>query len=292
METTISDSEARTITDRLNITPDELMKMSMVEMDAFIKSVPRADPDGSLSPDEIELFRPLNKIRNRNVSYVSGGGYINGRSYMNSPELRVSDREDIEVVFEYTDERVARIKAIEADLIQARLKVETAKADLAATLTDNDIEQAKNRLRSDFYWFDQLDMQHQQLMLRKYVDRIELRNDDPLGIEPGLVFKFRVPVFDEPEPARAPKPTKHHKEDNQPIRVVKSAVSIGRAESLDAVIQRLKVDSRLEISSTSACTNSACSAHKRKPSVSSRNSRPDASSPGKPPPLRKPEPKP
>ena len=48
-------------------------------------------------------------------------------------------------------------------------------------------------------------MRHQQIMLQKY-ERIELRHDDPLGIEPGLFFKFRVPVFDEPEPVKAARP--------------------------------------------------------------------------------------
>jgi DNA invertase Pin-like site-specific DNA recombinase len=169
-------------------------------------------------------------------------------------ERQAKNVEDGAIKLGYTDERVARIKTIETDLIQARMKVETAKAALAAILTDADIDKAKVRLKSDFYWFDRLDMQHQQAMLRKYVERIDLRHDDPLGIEPGLVFQFRVPVFDEPEPARTPRSPKGPGTN----RVMTTAQEYGRVESKDDVVRRLTTDSKVKISSTSAFTNSAC----------------------------------
>ena len=162
-------------------------------------------------------------------------------------ERQAKNVEDGAIKLGYTDERVARIKAIEAELIQARLKVETAKAALAATLTDTDIEQAKFRLKSDFYWFDRLDMQHQQMMLRTYVKRIDLRHDDPLGIEPGLVFTFQVPVFTEPEPARTPRSPKGLESTN---RVMNTAQEYGRVETLAAAIERLEAGSKLKTALT------------------------------------------
>ena len=146
----------------------------------------------------------------------------------------------------WDDERVARAKEVKAELVQARLKVSTLKAEIDATLTDNDVKTMTMMFRSEFANFANLNMPERKAMLSKYIERIDVRRDEFAGII--LTFKVKVGVpasgyqMDTYPVMEATKPGTSKPVPVVPIRV-KTGGTIGGVPSLSECCSKLKIAS-------------------------------------------------
>ena len=160
-------------------------------------------------------------------------------------QLRLKNAEDIAEKMGLTPERTQRIRDREHDLAEAKEKCESASEQLAITLTKNDIEVMADMMAKDFAGFGEMAIPEQKKILKQYIEKVDVRQDEFAGIVLKFHARVGMPTFDYqrdeyPVEEAKPRAKKKSGKTEGAIRVSETVGKFGGVESIEQVKERLK----------------------------------------------------